>query len=129
MSMQNGKIKSYSDLLEEEQRVLMQYKRDRAKVVDKLNRLKNILKPAEQFMTKISSWFSRPPSHQIFPKMMDIGLDILSKKLLFKNAGWIKSFIGSYAVRTVSQYFMDKVSQHKQQRNTRQDGTEETLNQ
>lgn len=129
MSMQNGEIKSYSDLLEEEHRVLMQYKRDRAKVVVELNRLKNIIKPAEQFMTNISRWFSKPTSQQFFPKMMDIGLDFLSKKLLFKNSGWIKSFIGSYAVRTVSQFFMDKLSQYKQHRKANQDGTEETLNQ
>lgn len=118
MTMHNGEIKSYSDLLEEEQRILIQYKRNRAKMVEELNRLKNLLKPAEQFMNRLNSWFSRPASQLFSPAIIDIGLDFISKKLLFKNAGWLKSFIGSYAVRKVSQFFMSKISRQKRNRST-----------
>lgn len=126
--MSTGKIRTYNDLLEEEQRMLMQYKRDRAKLMEDMNELKNKFQPAEQFFHKINKWFQVPPAQHFFPKILDIGLDLFSKKFLFKNSGWIKTFLGSYVLRILSQWIMGTVMQKKEKKKN-YDGTEETLNQ
>lgn len=124
--MNAGKIKTYQDLLEEEQRMLMQFKRDKASVVEDFNRIKNKLRPAEQFFSTVNKWFQVPPSKEIFPRVMDVAVDILSKKWLFKNTGWVKSFLGSYALRTATQWVMGTMRKRNEHA---QDGTDETLNQ
>lgn len=125
--MSNGEIRSFQDLLDEEQRVSMEYKQNKANLVDAVNRLMNILKPAEQLVSKVSKWFSVPPSQYLFPRIVDIALDFVSKRFLFKNSGWLKSFLGSYAIRTASQFIMGNKHQFKQRK--AHEGTDETLNQ
>lgn len=127
--MSNNKINTFNDLLEEEQRMLMQYKRDRAKVVEDLNELRNKFQPAEQFLHKVNNWFKVPPAQHFLPKIMDVGLDLFSKKYLFKRSGWIATFFGSYALRIVSQLVMGNLAKKKERSKQSYNGTEEMLNQ
>ena len=102
------RIVTFNDLLEEEQRLIMEVKRNKARITEDFNIMKAKLQPANQalsFMNKLAGAKGQPGflSHGV-----DIVLDLLSKKYLFKRSNWFVTLAGSYLVRGLSQLFLSK---------------------
>jgi hypothetical protein len=103
-----GRIVTFNDLLEEEQRLVMEVKRNKARITEDFNIVKAKLQPANQalsFMNKLTGAKGQPGflSHGV-----DIALDLLSKKYLFRRSNWLVTLAGSYLVRGISQLFLSK---------------------
>jgi hypothetical protein len=104
---------TYKDLLEEEQRLTMELKRNRERVMDDIDIIKKKLQPADQalsFMSKLSGGTGKPG---LLSTGVDIALDLVSKKYLFRRSGWLVTLAGTYAVRLVSQLFLQKAKRDK----------------
>jgi hypothetical protein len=103
-----GRIVTFNDLIEEEQRLVMEVKRNKARITEDFNIMKAKLQPANQalsFMSKLTGTKGQPGflSHGV-----DIALDLLSKKYLFRRSNWLVTLAGSYLVRGISQLFLSK---------------------
>lgn len=107
--MSSQLIKTYNDLLREEQNILLQFNRDKESVFAHLRGIRKMFLPAEKIMFSLGRWM--PPSVNLtfLSKFMDIGLDLVSKKYIFKKAGWMTTFMGTYMVRILSQILFGKV--------------------
>jgi hypothetical protein len=104
---------TYKDLLEEEQRLTMELERNRARVMEDIDIIKKKLQPAGQalhFMSKLSGGTGKPG---LLSTGVDIALDLVSKKYLFRRSGWLVTLAGTYAVRLVSQLFLRKARRDK----------------
>lgn len=104
----SGRFATYNDLLEEEQRLVMEVKRNKARITEDFNIVKAKLQPANQalsFMNKLAGAKGQPGfiSHGV-----DIALDLLTKKYLFRRSNWLVTLAGSYLVRGLSQLFLSK---------------------
>lgn len=111
--MHNGRINTYHDLLEEEKRIREQLKQHRLKVEEDFNVLRIKFYPVERLFNGINRFVMRGSSKQVLPKLMDIGVDLISTKYFFKKAGFIKTFVGSYMLRVVSQLLVGNMMQKK----------------
>lgn len=107
------KVFTYKDLLAEEQRLTMELKRNKARVMEDINIIIKKLQPAGQalnFMSKLSGSTGKPG---LLSTGVDIALDLVSKKYLFRRSGWLVTLAGSYVVRLVSQLFLQKARPDK----------------
>lgn len=111
--MSSSVIKTYNDLLREEQRVMQKYNHDKAKVINDIRQMRNKFIPGEKWMFGISRWFNFSNTHHFLPKIIDIGLDLITKKYFFKRSSWLATFMGSYIIRILSQVIVGNVIQGK----------------
>jgi hypothetical protein len=101
------RIRTYQDLLEEEQRLIMQVKRDKARVADDIAAVKNIFMPAGQAINYVSNMFTKARQPGVVSQGLDVALDLVSKKYLFRRSNWLVTLAGSYLVRGVSQVLLN----------------------
>jgi len=99
-------IRTYQDLLEEEQRLIMQFKRDKAKLNDDIAGVKNLFMPAGQALNYVNNVMTRARNPGVLSQGLDVALDLVSKKYLFRRSNWLVTLAGSYLVRGVSQVLM-----------------------
>jgi hypothetical protein len=112
------RIITYQDLLNEEERLTLELKHNKARVMEDFNIFKKKLQPADQalnFMNKLSGGTGKPG---LLSTGVDIALDLLSKKYLFRRSGWLVTLAGSYLVRGMSQLFLQKAGSNKNQAHT-----------
>ncbi|HSF46029.1 MAG TPA: hypothetical protein VLA58_08455 [Chitinophagaceae bacterium] len=103
-----GRILTFNDLLDEEQRLIMEVKRNKARIVEDFNIVKGKLQPANQALTFMSKLTGGQGQPGFVAHGVDIALDLLSKKYLFKRSNWFVTLAGSYLVRGLSQLFLSK---------------------
>lgn len=102
------RIRTYKDLIDEEERLTLEFKRSKERVMEDVDTIKSKLQPASHalnFMSKLSGGTGKPG---LLSTGVDIGLDLLTKKYLFRGSGWLVTLAGSYLVRGVSQLFLNK---------------------
>lgn len=107
-SGQRQRINTYSDLLEEEHRLRMQFKRDKAQVTEALNGVMTVMQPAGQALGYMNRLFGVKTKPGILSHGADIAIDLLSKKYLFRRSNWFITLAGSYLLRSVSQLFLNR---------------------
>ena len=100
------RIKTYDDLLQEEQRLTMRLKREKTTVVTSMHQLKSKLEPATNLMNSVSSVFGVKEKPGVVAQGVDMVMDLVTKKYLFKRSGWLMTLVGSYAVRGISQFIL-----------------------
>lgn len=105
---QGTRINTYTDLLEEELRLRMQYQREKARMTDTVNGLMTVMQPAGQALGHMNRLFGVKSKPGILSHGADIAIDLLTKKYLFKGSGWLVTLAGSYVIRGVSQFFLNR---------------------
>lgn len=102
------RIETFKDLVEEEQRLTMKLKRDKAVMSTGFYQLKAKIEPASEALGYMNNLFGVKEKPGIVASGVDMFIDLFAKKYLFKRSGWLVTLVGSYAVRGLSQFFMKK---------------------
>ncbi len=102
------RIVTYKDLLEEEHRLRMQYGREKARLTDDINAVKLKLQPASKALGYMSRLVGVEGKPGILSHGVDIAMDLVAKKYLFKSSSWFVTLAGSYLVRGISQMFLNR---------------------
>jgi hypothetical protein len=100
------RINTYKDLLEEEQRLTMKLKRERTAIASGLYQIKSKFAPASALLGSVSNVLGNREKPSLVAQGVDMVIDVVTKKYLFKSSGWIMTLLGSYAVRGVSQLLL-----------------------
>src|SRR6188472_3886512 len=100
------RINTYKDLLEEEQRLTMKLKRERTSIASGLYQIKSKFAPASALLGSVSNVLGNREKPSLVAQGVDMVIDVVTKKYLFKSSGWIMTLLGSYAVRGVSQLLL-----------------------
>lgn len=113
IDMPDKRIETFKDLLEEEQRLTMKLKREKAVVVEGLHLLKQKVEPASQFLNGMNKVFGVQEKPGFVAQGVDMAMDLFAKKYVFKRSGWLMTLVGSYAMRGISQFILRK-NRHKE---------------
>lgn len=105
---QGHRINTYSDLLEEEHRLRMQYRRDKTRMTEAANGVMTVMQPASQALGFMNRLFGVTAKPGIVSQGADIAIDLLTKKYLFKRSNWFITLAGSYVLRVASQLFLNR---------------------
>ena len=100
------RIETFKDLLEEEQRLTMKLKREKTTVSAAFFELKAKVEPAAELIHSVNNVFGIKEKPGLVAHGVDMVMDLVSKKYLFKKSSWLITLLGSYAVRGVSQYIL-----------------------
>ncbi len=105
------RVQTFKDLLEEEQRLAIKLKHDKEVVTAGMQQVKAKIQPASAALGYMNSIFCVREKPGIVAHGVDMVIDLVTKKYLFKRSGWLLTLVGSYAVRRLSQFFLNKKRQ------------------
>lgn len=103
--MTNNAIRTYDDLLQEEERLRRRLAVQQAEIRLKLQHVKESLLPATRFLSFMGN-ITNPRNHSLLKTGLRIGVDFLLKKSLFRKTNWLVSLAGSSLIRNVASGFL-----------------------
>lgn len=101
-----SKIRTYKDLLEEEQRLQQVLKTQEGLISQDILSLKENLEPVKKVYDQAHKLFTRDNRVPIFNMGLEMGIDILLRRYLLRKAGWfVKTFV-PYIVKNYSSHII-----------------------
>lgn len=89
-----SKIRTYKELLQEEQRLQMVLKSQEILIREDLVSLKENLEPVKKVYDQVHKIFTRDNRVPVFNIGLEMGIDILLRRFLLAKAGWFaKTFV------------------------------------
>ena len=107
------KIKTYEDLLQEEQRLLSQLKASELLIRDDIAGVKEGLKPIGKVMKTISKFTTRDKTGAFANFGLDFSVDLLVRRILLAMAGWLTKIVIPYVVKNYSSHFISEQQKAK----------------
>jgi hypothetical protein len=107
------KIKTYEDLLQEEQRLLSQLKASELLIRDDIAGVKEGLKPIGKVMKTISKFTTRDKTGAFANFGLDFSVDLLVRRILLAKAGWLTKIVIPYVVKNYSSHFISEQQKAK----------------
>ena len=104
-------IKTYEDLLQEEQRLMQQLKLQEALLKEDLVVLKEKLKPVAKVYTVLEKMATRDHTGPLASFGIDFSIDLLLRKLLLARAGWFTKIFVPFLVKNYSSHIISE--QHR----------------
>lgn len=95
-------IKSYEDLLQEQQRLRNQLQAQKAELNDRINNLKEKLAPVGIILSAVSGIMAMGPKNPVLKTGVGLAVDMFLKNRLFKKSGLITGILGSFLLRNVA---------------------------
>lgn len=99
--MNNISIQTYDDLLLEEKRLRYQLKIQQEEIRVKVEHVKERLQPATRLLSALGK-FTHPNKGSLLNTGVNLALDLLLKRSVFKKAGWLTSIAAGFLVRNVA---------------------------
>jgi hypothetical protein len=111
-----SRIKTYEDLEAEEKRLEALLYSHKENIKDSFVALKQSLNPFRQAMDTAKRLFSRDRSNPLMKVGVDLGVDVLIRRILLARAGWftkiiVPFFVKNYSTHIVTQYKKSKLLQ------------------
>lgn len=111
-----SRIKTYEDLEAEEKRLEALLYSHKENIKDSFVALKQSLNPFRQAVDTAKRLFSRDKSNPLMKFGVDLGVDVLVRRLLLAKAGWftkiiVPFFVKNYSTHIVTQYKKSKLLQ------------------
>jgi hypothetical protein len=106
-------IKTYEDLLQEEQRLLSQLKASELLIRDDIAGVKEGLKPIGKVMKTISKFTTRDKTGAFANFGLDFSVDLLVRRILLAKAGWLTKIVIPYVVKNYSSHFISEQQKAK----------------
>lgn len=103
-----SKIKTYEDLLQEEQRLLSQLKATEVLMKEDLVGVKNGLKPFTNVINTISKFTTRDKTGPLANFGLDFGIDLFIRRLLLARAGWFTKIVVPYFLKNYSSHIISE---------------------
>jgi len=101
-----NKIRTYNDLLKEEQRLEQQLKVQEAVIRKDLADFKENFEPVKRIFSTAQKIFTRDNRVPVFNIGLELIIDILLRRVILKRAGWIAKSIVPYIVKNYSSHIM-----------------------
>jgi hypothetical protein len=107
------KIKTYEDLLQEEQRLLSQLKATELLIRDDIAGVKEGLKPVGKVMKMVSKFTTRDRTGAFANFGLDFSVDLLVRRILLARAGWFTKILIPYIIKNYSSHFITEQQKAK----------------
>jgi hypothetical protein len=108
-----NKIKTYEDLLLEEQRLLAQLKATEVLIRDDIAGVKEGLKPLGNAMKTISKFTTRDKTGALANFGLDFSVDLFVRKILLARAGWFTKILIPYLIKNYSSHIISEQQRAK----------------
>lgn len=94
-----SKIRTYKDLLEEEQRLQQILKSQEVLIREDLVSMKDNLEPIKKVYDQVHKVFTRDNRVPVFNIGLELGIDIVLRRFLLAKAGWFAKTFVPYIVK------------------------------
>jgi len=108
-----SKIKTYEDLLQEEQRLLAQLKATEILIRNDIAGVKESLKPIGNAMKMIGKFTTRDKTGALANFGLDFSVDLLVRRLLLARAGWFTKIVIPYIIKNYSSHIITEQQRAK----------------
>ncbi|HEU0112962.1 MAG TPA: hypothetical protein VFQ73_18950 [Flavisolibacter sp.] len=108
-----SKIKTYEDLLQEEQRLLSQLKATEVLIRDDIAGVKEGLKPIGKAMHTINKLTTRDRTGAFANFGLDFSVDLLIRRILLAKAGWFTKIVVPYVIKNYSSHVINEQQRAK----------------
>jgi len=106
-------IKTYEDLLQEEQRLLQSLKSRELLIKDDLAGLREHLKPMGKVYKFVEKMATRDHTGPITNFGIDFGIDLVVRKLLLARAGWFTKIFVPFIIKNYSSHIISEEQREK----------------
>ena len=106
-------IKTYEDLEAEEKRLQALLYSHKANIKDSFSAVKDGLNPFKQAVDTAKKLFHRDKTNPMMKFGVDLGVDVLIRRLLLAKAGWFTKIVVPFFVRNYSSYFLNEYKRSK----------------
>lgn len=101
-----SKIKTYKDLLQEEQRLKAQLKLQEVLVRQDLVSLKENLEPVKKVYDQAQKIFTRDNRVPIFNIGLEMSIDLLLRRFILRKAGWFAKIFVPYVMKNYASHLI-----------------------
>jgi hypothetical protein len=108
-----SKIKTYEDLLQEEQRLLAQLKATEVLIRDDIAGVKEGLKPMGNAINLMSKIMTRDRTGALANFGLDFSVDLLVRRFLLAKAGWFAKIVIPYVIKNYSSHIITEQQRAK----------------
>jgi hypothetical protein len=104
--MNRPKIKTYEDLLQEEQRLFLQLKTQEELIKQDFAGIKEGMKPVNNVLTVIKNISTRDRTGPLINFGLDFGIDLVVRKFLLAKAGWFTKIVIPFLIKNYSSHLI-----------------------
>lgn len=104
--MNNRKIKTYEDLEEEKHRLMGILRTQEDLIKDDLAGVREGLKPFSNAVNVINKMATRDNTAPVMNFGLEMGIDLLVRKVLLKRAGWFAKIVVPFLVKNYSSHII-----------------------
>ena len=108
-----SKIKTYEDLLQEEQRLLAQLKETEVLIRNDIAGVKEGLKPIGNVVKTIGKFTTRDKTNAFANFGLDFSVDLLIRRFLLARAGWFTKILIPYLIKNYSSHIISEQQRAK----------------
>jgi hypothetical protein len=108
-----SKIKTYEDLLQEEQRLLAQLRATEVLIRDDIAGVKEGLKPLGNVMKTIGKFTTRDRTGALANFGLDFSVDLFIRRILLARAGWFTKILIPYLIKNYSSHIISEQQRAK----------------
>lgn len=101
-----SKIRTYDDLLQEEQRLQLQLKSQETLIRQDLAGFQENLEPVKKVFNTVQKIFTRDNRVPFFNIGLELGIDVLLRRFILARAGWITRILVPYLVKNYSSHII-----------------------
>ena len=99
-------IKTYEDLLQEEQRLVQQLKSQEVLIREDLAGLKESLKPVGKVYNVLHKMATRDHTGPLANFGIDFGIDVLVRRIILARAGWFTKILVPFVIKNYSSHII-----------------------
>lgn len=104
--MTTREIKTYDDLLQEEQRLTVQMRSYKDLIKEDIAGLKQGLNPVKRSVKMVKGLFSRGDNGPLLNFGLNFGMDVVLRRMLLGRAGWVTKVMVPYLVKNYASHLI-----------------------
>jgi hypothetical protein len=108
-----SKIKTYEDLLQEEQRLVAQLKETEVLIRNDIAGVKEGLKPIGNVVRTIGKFTTRDKTNAFANFGLDFSVDLFVRRFLLARAGWFTKILIPYLIKNYSSHIISEQQRAK----------------
>ena len=103
-----SKIRTYKDLVDEEQRLQQVLKGQEILIREDLVSMKENLEPIKKVYDRVHKIFTRDNRVPVFNIGLELGIDVLLRRFLLARAGWFAKTFVPYVVKNYASHIISE---------------------
>ena len=101
-----SKIKTYNDLLQEEQRLQQILKSQELVIREDLVNMKENLEPIKKVYDQVHKIFTRDNRVPVFNVGLELGIDMILRRFILARAGWFAKTFVPYVIKNYASHII-----------------------